>query len=181
MALFLKAFPLRGSPSIGEYRCPNPEVPRDLDSLPVYPPLCLLLSAAYFHPSTASEGALHEKLLPLCLLPASDGQPKTPRVGRAWRPFRRVVHCWSPVYQFGWYPNRLHHDKRRGWECPEPVAAIPRWAPWWVVPSAPDAEMSSSSASEGDTLEYDMSEDLEDTPQNVCPIPPPPPSTARKR
>ncbi|GBO13276.1 hypothetical protein AVEN_84741-1 [Araneus ventricosus] len=44
-----------------------------------------------------------------------------------------------------------------------------------------DAEMSSSSASEGDTLEYDMSEDLEDTPQNVCPTTPPPPSTARKR
>ncbi|GBN23201.1 hypothetical protein AVEN_41291-1 [Araneus ventricosus] len=42
------------------------------------------------------------------------------------------------------------------------------------------AEMSSSSASEGDTLEY-MSEDLEDTPQNVCPTTPPPPSTARKR
>ncbi|GBN23787.1 hypothetical protein AVEN_104396-1 [Araneus ventricosus] len=30
-----------------------------------------------------------------------------PRVGRAWRPFRWVVHCWSPVYQFGWYPNHL--------------------------------------------------------------------------
>ncbi|GBN08076.1 hypothetical protein AVEN_273830-1 [Araneus ventricosus] len=44
-----------------------------------------------------------------------------------------------------------------------------------------DAEMSSSSASEGDTLEYDMSEDLEDTPQNVCPTTLPPPSTARKR
>ncbi|GBM80764.1 hypothetical protein AVEN_10629-1 [Araneus ventricosus] len=44
-----------------------------------------------------------------------------------------------------------------------------------------DAEMSSSSASEGDTLEYDMSEDLEDSPQNVCPTTPPPPSTARKR
>ncbi|GBM17938.1 hypothetical protein AVEN_111088-1 [Araneus ventricosus] len=44
-----------------------------------------------------------------------------------------------------------------------------------------DAEMSSSSASEGDTLEYDMSEDLEDTPQNVYPTTPPPPSTARKR
>ncbi|GBO31158.1 hypothetical protein AVEN_234928-1 [Araneus ventricosus] len=44
-----------------------------------------------------------------------------------------------------------------------------------------DAEMSSSSASEGDTLEYDMSEDLEDTPENVCPTTPPPPSTARKR
>ncbi|GBN27832.1 hypothetical protein AVEN_28130-1 [Araneus ventricosus] len=60
-----------------------------------------------FHPSTASKGALHEKLSPLCLLPASHGQLKTPRVGGAWRPFRRVVHCWSPVYQFGWYPNRL--------------------------------------------------------------------------
>ncbi|GBN85373.1 hypothetical protein AVEN_45874-1 [Araneus ventricosus] len=44
-----------------------------------------------------------------------------------------------------------------------------------------DAEMGSSSASEGDTLEYDMSEDLEDTPENVCPTTPPPPSTARKR
>ncbi|GBL78452.1 hypothetical protein AVEN_42945-1 [Araneus ventricosus] len=41
-----------------------------------------------------------------------------------------------------------------------------------------DAEMSSSSASEGDTLEYDMSEDLEDTPENVCSTTPPPPSTA---
>ncbi|GBN05410.1 hypothetical protein AVEN_30807-1 [Araneus ventricosus] len=66
-----------------------------------------LLFAAFFHPSTASEGALHEKLLPLCLLLASHGQPKPPRVGRAWRPFGRVVHCWSPVYQFGWYPNHL--------------------------------------------------------------------------
>ncbi|GBM75100.1 hypothetical protein AVEN_197457-1 [Araneus ventricosus] len=44
-----------------------------------------------------------------------------------------------------------------------------------------DAEMSSSSALEGDTLEYDMSEDLEDTPENVCPTTPSPPSTARKR
>ncbi|GBN06550.1 hypothetical protein AVEN_212779-1 [Araneus ventricosus] len=98
---------LRGSPSIGEYGCPYPEVPRDLYSLPVYPHLFLLLSAAYFHPSTASEGALYEKLLSLCLILASHGQPKTPRVGRAWRPFGRVVHCWSPVYQFGWHPNRL--------------------------------------------------------------------------
>ncbi|GBN94135.1 hypothetical protein AVEN_65713-1, partial [Araneus ventricosus] len=60
--------PLRGSPSLGGYGCPNHEVPRVLYSLPVYPPLCLLLFAAFFHPSTASEGALHEKLLPLCLL-----------------------------------------------------------------------------------------------------------------
>ncbi|GBN28480.1 hypothetical protein AVEN_275460-1, partial [Araneus ventricosus] len=77
----------RESPSLGEYGCPNPEVPRDLYSLLVYPPLSLLLSADPFHPSTASEGALHEKLLPLCLLLASHGQLKTPRVGRAWRPF----------------------------------------------------------------------------------------------
>ncbi|GBO16766.1 hypothetical protein AVEN_35242-1 [Araneus ventricosus] len=35
--------PLRGSPSVGEYGCPNPEVPRDLYSLPVYPPLSLQL------------------------------------------------------------------------------------------------------------------------------------------
>ncbi|GBN03598.1 hypothetical protein AVEN_201857-1 [Araneus ventricosus] len=44
-----------------------------------------------------------------------------------------------------------------------------------------DAEMSSSSASEGDTLEYDMSKDLEDTPDNACPTTLPSPSTARKR
>ncbi|GBL98405.1 hypothetical protein AVEN_187740-1 [Araneus ventricosus] len=44
-----------------------------------------------------------------------------------------------------------------------------------------DAEVSSSRASEGDTLEYDMSEDLQDTPQNVCPTTLPSPSTARKR
>ncbi|GBM13183.1 hypothetical protein AVEN_228225-1, partial [Araneus ventricosus] len=40
-----------------------------------------------------------------CLLLMDSNIP--PRVGRAWRPIRRVVHCWSPVYQFGWYPNRL--------------------------------------------------------------------------
>ncbi|GBN92334.1 hypothetical protein AVEN_71075-1, partial [Araneus ventricosus] len=47
--------------------------------------------------------------------------------------------------------------------------------------SEADADMSSSSASEGHTLEYDMSEDLEDTPQNVFPTTLPPPSTALKR
>ncbi|GBM18948.1 hypothetical protein AVEN_1572-1 [Araneus ventricosus] len=79
--------PLRGSPSLGEYGCPNPEVLRDLYSFPVYPPLFLLLPADPFHPSMASEEVRHEKLLPLCLLLASHGQLKTPRVGRAWRPF----------------------------------------------------------------------------------------------
>ncbi|GBL75202.1 hypothetical protein AVEN_194441-1 [Araneus ventricosus] len=48
--------------------------------------------ALSFLPSRVGEGALHEKLLPLCLLPASLGQQNTPRVGRAWRPIRRVVH-----------------------------------------------------------------------------------------
>ncbi|GBO21234.1 hypothetical protein AVEN_129477-1 [Araneus ventricosus] len=42
----------------------------------------------------------------VCFLLLKDSK-LPPRVGRAWRPIRQVVHCWSPVYQFGWYPNRL--------------------------------------------------------------------------
>ncbi|GBN22472.1 hypothetical protein AVEN_254339-1 [Araneus ventricosus] len=66
---------------------------------------------------------------------------------------------------------------------PESMAAFPpeKTKLLQSLESDVDAEMSSSSASEGDTLEYDMSEDLEDTPQNVCPTTLPPPSTARKR
>ncbi|GBM33500.1 hypothetical protein AVEN_272998-1 [Araneus ventricosus] len=67
---------LRGSPSLSEYGCPNPEVPRDLFSLHVCPSLRLLLSADPFHPSMASEVALHEKLWPLCLLLVSHIQTK---------------------------------------------------------------------------------------------------------
>ncbi|GBM18971.1 hypothetical protein AVEN_1591-1 [Araneus ventricosus] len=95
----------------GEYGCPNPEVPRDLSSLLVYTPLRLELFADPFHPSTASEGALHEKLLPLGLLSASHGQPKTPRVDRAWRPIRRVVHCGSRCI------NRLVPRRFCGWNA----------------------------------------------------------------
>ncbi|GBM71373.1 hypothetical protein AVEN_248578-1 [Araneus ventricosus] len=69
--------------SLGEYGCPNPEVPRVLFLSRVYSLLRLLLFANDFHPSTASEGALHEKQLPLCLLLVSYGQPKTPLLGRA--------------------------------------------------------------------------------------------------
>ncbi|GBN22718.1 hypothetical protein AVEN_68053-1 [Araneus ventricosus] len=43
-----------------------------------------------------------------------------------------------------------------------------------------DAEMSSSSASEGDTLEYDMSEDLEDSPAVTNPPPSSKPERANK-
>ncbi|GBL71936.1 hypothetical protein AVEN_40728-1, partial [Araneus ventricosus] len=71
---------------LGEYGCPKPKEPRDLSYLPVYTPLRLLLFADSFHPWTASEGALHERLSPLCFLPASHGQLKPPRVGHAWRP-----------------------------------------------------------------------------------------------
>ncbi|GBN34458.1 hypothetical protein AVEN_68089-1 [Araneus ventricosus] len=81
---------LRGSPSLGEYRCPNPEVPRDIYSLPVYPPLRILFFAADFCPSTASKGALHQRLSPLCFLSASHGQPINPHVERVWRPIRQV-------------------------------------------------------------------------------------------
>ncbi|GBN11756.1 hypothetical protein AVEN_272692-1 [Araneus ventricosus] len=63
---------------------------------------------------------------------------------------------------------------------PDPMAAFPPEKAK-ILESDADAEMSSSSASEGDTLEYDMSENLEDTPQNICPTTLPPPSTARKR
>ncbi|GBN00400.1 hypothetical protein AVEN_257797-1 [Araneus ventricosus] len=54
---------------------------------------------------------------------------------------------------------------------PESMAAFPpeKTKVLQYLESDADAEMSSSSASEGDALEYDMSEDLEDTPQNVCP------------
>ncbi|GBM76922.1 hypothetical protein AVEN_239763-1 [Araneus ventricosus] len=40
---------LKGSPFLGEYGCPNPEVPKDLYSLQVYPPLCLMLFDDPFH------------------------------------------------------------------------------------------------------------------------------------
>ncbi|GBO39369.1 hypothetical protein AVEN_83598-1 [Araneus ventricosus] len=287
---------LRGSPSLGEYGCPNPEVPRDLYSLPVYPPLSLLLFADPFHPSTASEGALHEKLLPLCLLLASHGQLKTPRVGRtsyatavkkniksnstqivsvvlpsnsvsfkaSYTPSEICPRSIDPVlkpsstdtrnetvsFQFKvpgsnknppdlsdfktvtnrkklkdsqvnqdnitvdkvsqyYKPPQLPDKKpseasisvisesnitvtkngtKSAHVCfvgpvPDSMAAFPpeKAKVLQSLESDADAEMSSSSASEGDTLEYDMSEDLEDTPENVCPTTPPPSSTARNR
>ncbi|GBO07781.1 hypothetical protein AVEN_269152-1 [Araneus ventricosus] len=43
-----------------------------------------------------------------------------------------------------------------------------------------DAEMSSSSASEEDALEYNMSEDLEDSPAAISPPPPSKPEKANK-
>ncbi|GBN45260.1 hypothetical protein AVEN_111258-1 [Araneus ventricosus] len=95
---FIKILSLRGSPSLGGYGSPNPDVPRDRLSLDIYP-LPLLLFADLFHLSPTSKRALHEKLSPLRLLLACHGLPKTPCVGRTWRPIRRVVHCWSPVYQ----------------------------------------------------------------------------------
>ncbi|GBL80565.1 hypothetical protein AVEN_225256-1 [Araneus ventricosus] len=66
---------------------------------------------------------------------------------------------------------------------PESMAAFPpeKTKVLQSLESDADAEMICSSASEGDTLEYDMSKDLEDTPQNVCPTTLPPPSIARKR
>ncbi|GBN79508.1 hypothetical protein AVEN_205507-1 [Araneus ventricosus] len=110
--------PLRSSPSVGEYGCPNPEVPRDISSLLVSTPLrwllcqenktnsnstplSLLLSAAYFHPSTASEGALHEKLLPLCLLLAFHGQPET-RLGEAHELLPLCFYCFMDSNSYVW-------------------------------------------------------------------------------
>ncbi|GBM04538.1 hypothetical protein AVEN_197935-1 [Araneus ventricosus] len=123
-----------------------------------------------------------------------------PRVGRAWRPIRRVVHfgAWCvnrPVFQpLGWSAQakvvnfwglalRVVNVPGSG---PERIDSMAAFRPEKTkilqsLGSDADAEMSSSSASEGDTLEYDMSKDLEDTPQNICPTTLPPPSTARKR
>ncbi|GBN15210.1 hypothetical protein AVEN_23020-1 [Araneus ventricosus] len=85
----------------------------------------LILNMAYFLlfflPSRVGEEALHEKLSPLFASCFSCSSSIPPRVGRAWRPIRRV-----------------HQGKRRGWEYPEPVAAFPCWAPWWAVPSGPE-------------------------------------------
>ncbi|GBM36435.1 hypothetical protein AVEN_234819-1 [Araneus ventricosus] len=66
---------------------------------------------------------------------------------------------------------------------PDSMAAFPpeKTKVLQSLESDADAEMRSSSASEGDTLEYDMYEDLEDKPQNICPTTLPPPSTAAKR
>ncbi|GBN17194.1 hypothetical protein AVEN_87580-1 [Araneus ventricosus] len=66
---------------------------------------------------------------------------------------------------------------------PESMSAFPpeKTKVLQSVKSEADADMNSSSASEGHTLEYDMFEDLEDTPQNVFPTTLPPPSTALKR
>ncbi|GBM11482.1 hypothetical protein AVEN_101914-1 [Araneus ventricosus] len=101
-----QSFTLRGSPSLGEYGRPNPEVPRDLYSLPVFPPLCLLLSAYPFHPSTASEGALHEKLSPLCLLLASHGQPKPHVLAVRSEPLDGW-YILVPGVSIGLYPRHL--------------------------------------------------------------------------
>ncbi|KAF8789499.1 DNA oxidative demethylase ALKBH2 like protein [Argiope bruennichi] len=97
-----------GSPTIGEYGCPNPEVPRDLYSLYVYSTLRLLLSPLFFFPSRVGEGALHERLSPLCLLPASHGQQIPPRVCRAWRPIRRAVHCGPRCINRPVASNQIH-------------------------------------------------------------------------
>ncbi|GBM62403.1 hypothetical protein AVEN_127329-1 [Araneus ventricosus] len=97
-------FPLRGSPSLGEYGCPNPEVPRDLSSLLVYTPpppyafYFLLIPSIPRRP--ARKLSMRSYRHSVCFLLLMDSQ--TPRVGHAWRPIGRVVHCWSTVYQFGW-------------------------------------------------------------------------------
>ncbi|GBN26377.1 hypothetical protein AVEN_33787-1, partial [Araneus ventricosus] len=67
-------------------------------------------------------------------------------------------------------------------DTPKPTSVDTALLPMAVLPplerrvlqtreSDADAEMSSSSASEGDTLEYNMSEDLEDSPAFISPPP----------
>ncbi|GBL82715.1 hypothetical protein AVEN_263771-1 [Araneus ventricosus] len=110
-----KKFKNRDSPSLGGYGCPNLEVPRDLFSLQVV--FCFWL----FLPSRVGEGALHEKLLSFCLLPASHRQQNTPTcwpcVATHYGQPIRVVH-FGPDVSIGRYPNHLaglpKGIKRRG-------------------------------------------------------------------
>ncbi|GBM49522.1 hypothetical protein AVEN_85969-1 [Araneus ventricosus] len=122
-----------------------------------------------------------------------------PRVGRAWRPIGRVSYKPPQLTdkEHSEASNSITKQSnitvtkngiKSAHVCsigpvPDPMVAFPpeKAKVLQSLESDADAEMSSSSASEGDTLEYDMSEDLEDTPENVCPTTPPPPSTARKR
>ncbi|GBM95166.1 hypothetical protein AVEN_58475-1, partial [Araneus ventricosus] len=97
--------PLRGTSSLGVTGFTTPRYPSVLSPFQFLPFFEFLLF--FFLPSRVGEGALHEKLLPLCLLPASHGQQYPPRVGRAWHPMRRVVHfgprCINrPVSQSFW-------------------------------------------------------------------------------
>ncbi|GBN14410.1 hypothetical protein AVEN_192145-1 [Araneus ventricosus] len=73
-----------------------------------------------------------------------------------------------------------HKSTLKPFETPKPSSVDTELLPMAVLPplerrilqsreSDADAEMSSSSASEGDTLEYNMSEDLEDSPEVISP------------
>ncbi|GBN97865.1 hypothetical protein AVEN_94090-1 [Araneus ventricosus] len=67
--------PLRGTSSSGVTGFTTPRYPSVLPPFVFPSPLVFAFS---FLPSRVGEGALHEKLLPLCLLPASHGQQYTP-------------------------------------------------------------------------------------------------------
>ncbi|GBN78669.1 hypothetical protein AVEN_36353-1, partial [Araneus ventricosus] len=62
----------------------------------------LSLSFCFFLPSR--EGALHEKLLPLCLLPASHGQQHTPMCWPCVATHWTGGTFWSLVYQSAGIP-----------------------------------------------------------------------------
>ncbi|GBO08555.1 hypothetical protein AVEN_136861-1 [Araneus ventricosus] len=95
----------RGSPSLGEYVCPNPEVPRDLYSLPVYPPLCLLLIPSIPR-RQARELSMRSCCHSVCFLLLMDSQ-KSHVLAVRGDPFDGWCTVGAPVYQFDWYPNRL--------------------------------------------------------------------------
>ncbi|GBN43820.1 hypothetical protein AVEN_220682-1 [Araneus ventricosus] len=93
--------PLRGTSSSGVTAFTTPRYPSVLSNSIPFPPLEFF---AFFFPSRVGEEALHEKLSPLCLLLMD--RRKSPRVGRACRPIRRVVH-FGPDVSTGRYPSHL--------------------------------------------------------------------------
>ncbi|GBN79513.1 hypothetical protein AVEN_205511-1 [Araneus ventricosus] len=94
--------PLRGTSSLDVTGFTTPRYPSVYFSFR----FCLPLSffAIFFFPSRVGEGALHEKLSPLCLLPASHGQQITPTCWPCVATHLTGGTFWSPVYQSAGIP-----------------------------------------------------------------------------
>ncbi|GBN56502.1 hypothetical protein AVEN_119354-1 [Araneus ventricosus] len=97
--------PLRGTSSLGVTGFTTPRYPS------VWSPSVFSSPSVYcffFFPSRVGEGALHEKLLPLCLLPASHGQQHTPTCWPCVATHSTGGTFRSPVYQSAGIKRRGH-------------------------------------------------------------------------
>ncbi|GBN29031.1 hypothetical protein AVEN_56026-1 [Araneus ventricosus] len=98
---FRLIFPLRVTSSLDVTGFTTPRYPS------VWSPFWFFLSFSFafsFLPSRVGEGALHEKLLPLCLLPAPHGQQHTPTCWPCVATHWTGGTFWSLVYQLAGIP-----------------------------------------------------------------------------